>query len=79
MKQQSQKRIFFSYNGKDELAAKNGQKYSNSFKDKKEVIPLPDLIEVQKESYDWFLREGIKEIFNEISYFEFKSEYVSWI
>ncbi|MCK4745216.1 DNA-directed RNA polymerase subunit beta, partial [Candidatus Parcubacteria bacterium] len=67
MKQQSQKRIFFSYNGKDELAAKNGQKYSTSFKDKKEVIPLPDLIEVQKESYNWFLREGIKEIFNEIS------------
>src|SRR3989339_391680 len=30
-------------------------------------IPTPDLIEVQKNSYDWFLKFGIKELFEEIS------------
>ncbi|OGH71513.1 MAG: DNA-directed RNA polymerase subunit beta [Candidatus Magasanikbacteria bacterium RIFCSPLOWO2_01_FULL_43_20b] len=29
--------------------------------------PVPDLIEIQKFSYDWFLKEGIKELFDEIS------------
>ncbi len=28
---------------------------------------MPDLIEVQKDSYDWFIREGLKELFEEIS------------
>jgi DNA-directed RNA polymerase subunit beta len=32
-----------------------------------DAIPQPDLIEVQKKSYDWFLKEGIKELFREIS------------
>ncbi|MBI5729156.1 MAG: DNA-directed RNA polymerase subunit beta [Candidatus Magasanikbacteria bacterium] len=30
-------------------------------------IPTPDLIEVQKNSYDWFLKFGVKELFEEIS------------
>ncbi|KKQ80906.1 MAG: DNA-directed RNA polymerase subunit beta [Parcubacteria group bacterium GW2011_GWC2_38_7] len=30
-------------------------------------LPLPDLIEVQKHSYDWFLREGLHELFTEVS------------
>ncbi len=30
-------------------------------------FPLPDLIEVQKHSYDWFLREGLSELFTEVS------------
>ena len=32
-----------------------------------EVLPLPDLLAVQRESFEWFLAEGLKEIFNEIS------------
>ncbi len=28
---------------------------------------MPNLIEVQKDSYDWFLREGLKEVFEDIS------------
>ena len=32
-----------------------------------EVLELPDLIEVQKNSYEWFIREGLKEVFNDIS------------
>ncbi len=33
----------------------------------RDAIALPDLIEVQKQSYDWFLREGIRDLFNEIN------------
>ena len=33
----------------------------------KEVLDLPDLIEVQKSSYDWFLKEGLREVFEDIS------------
>ena len=32
-----------------------------------EAVDLPDLIESQKNSYDWFLKEGLKELFEEIS------------
>ena len=28
---------------------------------------MPNLIEVQKDSYDWFLRSGLKEVFDDIS------------
>jgi DNA-directed RNA polymerase subunit beta len=37
------------------------------FNDFKETIPMPDLIEVQKDSYAWFLKEGIMELFEEIN------------
>ncbi|MFA6307529.1 MAG: DNA-directed RNA polymerase subunit beta [Patescibacteria group bacterium] len=33
----------------------------------REAIPLTDLVEVQKKSYDWFFVEGLKELFDEIS------------
>ncbi|MCM1577836.1 MAG: DNA-directed RNA polymerase subunit beta, partial [Ruminococcus sp.] len=32
-----------------------------------EVLGMPNLIEVQKNSYDWFLREGLKEVFRDVS------------
>ena len=32
-----------------------------------ESTPLPDLIEIQKNSYEWFLKEGLRELFEEIS------------
>jgi len=31
------------------------------------VIPMPDLIEVQKDSYAWFLKEGLADLFDEIT------------
>ena len=37
------------------------------FSASRDAMALPDLIEIQKRSYDWFLREGMKELFNEIS------------
>jgi len=33
----------------------------------KEVLEMPNLIEVQKNSYQWFLSEGLKEVFDDIS------------
>jgi len=38
-----------------------------SFSELKEVMPMPDLIEIQKDSYDWFLKEGLAELFDEIN------------
>ena len=32
-----------------------------------DVLPLPDLIEVQLESYSWFQDEGLRELFDEVS------------
>jgi DNA-directed RNA polymerase subunit beta len=37
------------------------------FTDFVEAVPMPGLIEIQKNSYEWFLREGIIELFDEIS------------
>ena len=28
---------------------------------------MPNLIEIQKNSYDWFLKEGLKEVFDDVS------------
>ncbi len=37
------------------------------FNNFQEVIPMPDLIEIQKDSYNWFLKEGLVELFEEIN------------
>ncbi|MBI3963714.1 MAG: DNA-directed RNA polymerase subunit beta, partial [Candidatus Kerfeldbacteria bacterium] len=37
------------------------------FTDLHEAIPLPNLIEVQRTSYEWFLKDGLKELFEEVS------------
>jgi len=44
-----------------------GKKRRESFAQIKEVLEMPDLIEIQQNSYDWFLRDGIREMFNDIS------------
>ena len=38
-----------------------------SYSKRKEVLEMPNLIEVQKDSYRWFLEEGLKEVFDDIS------------
>ncbi len=38
-----------------------------SYARQKEVLEMPDLLEVQKDSYQWFLDEGLKEAFDDIS------------
>ena len=32
-----------------------------------EVAPIPNLIKIQRDAFDWFVREGLKELFAEIS------------
>ncbi len=38
-----------------------------SFNTSHKTLPLPDLIEIQKKSYAWFFKEGLKELFEEVS------------
>jgi DNA-directed RNA polymerase subunit beta len=38
-----------------------------SFANIEEALPLPDLIAIQRKSFDWFLQEGLKETFADIS------------
>ena len=38
-----------------------------SFSKIKEVLEMPYLIEVQKNSYEWFLKEGLKEVLKDVS------------
>ena len=38
-----------------------------SYSRQKDVLEMPNLIEVQKNSYQWFLDEGLKEVFEDIS------------
>ena len=44
-----------------------GKSMRMSYQRQKEVLEMPNLIEVQKDSYQWFLNEGLKEVFNDIS------------
>ena len=51
-------------NVKDVKLGKNTRK---SFAKINEVLEIPNLIEVQKNSYKWFLEEGLKEVFRDVS------------
>ena len=44
-----------------------GKSVRMSFSRQKEVLEMPNLIEIQKDSYQWFLDEGLKEVFDDIS------------
>ena len=45
----------------------SGKSVRMSFSRQKEVLEMPNLIEIQKDSYQWFLDEGLKEVFDDIS------------
>ena len=44
-----------------------GKRIRMSYSRIHEVLDLPDLIEVQNSSYDWFIKEGLEEVFDDIS------------
>ena len=46
---------------------KSDKSFRMSYSRQKEVLEMPNLIEVQKDSYKWFLDEGMKEVFDDIS------------
>ncbi|MDO5337642.1 MAG: DNA-directed RNA polymerase subunit beta [Eubacteriales bacterium] len=48
-------------------SVKTGKSMRMSYQRQKEVLQMPNLIEVQKNSYQWFLNEGLKEVFDDIS------------
>ena len=45
----------------------HGKTTRKSFARIDEILEMPNLIEVQKDSYQWFLKEGLKEVFEDIS------------
>ena len=53
---------------KNRIRPKNfGSAIRMSFSRQKEVLEMPNLIGVQKDSYNWFLTDGLKEVFSDIS------------
>ncbi|MCM1536791.1 MAG: DNA-directed RNA polymerase subunit beta [bacterium] len=55
----------------------SGRGMRMSYQRQKEVLEMPNLIEVQKDSYKWFLEEGLKEAFDDISPIEDYSGHLS--
>ena len=56
---------------------KSGKSVRMSYSRQKEVLEMPNLIEIQKDSYKWFLTDGLKEVFNDISPIEDFTEHLS--
>jgi len=46
---------------------KAGKSIRMSYQRQKEVLEIPNLIEVQKDSYNWFITDGLREVFDDIS------------
>ena len=46
---------------------KSGRTFRMSYSKSNEVLEIPDLIAIQKDSYQWFLGDGLKEVFDDIS------------
>ena len=55
----------------------SGNNMRMSYQRQKEVLEMPNLIEVQKDSYQWFLDEGLQEAFDDISPIEDYSGHLS--
>ena len=48
-------------------SVKTGKSMRMSYQRQEEVLEMPNLIEVQRDSYKWFLDEGLREVFDDIS------------
>ena len=46
---------------------RNGKAVRQSFSKIKEVIDMPDLIDIQKQSYEWFLKSGLRDVLSDAS------------
>ena len=55
----------------------NGKNIRMSYQRQKEVLPMPNLIEVQKNSYQWFRDKGLQEVLDDISPIEDFSGHLS--
>ncbi len=56
---------------------KVGKGVRMSYSRQKEILEMPNLIEVQKDSYNWFLKKGLHEVFEDISPIEDYSGHLS--
>ena len=45
----------------------SGKNIRMSYQRQREVLPMPNLIEVQKNSYQWFREKGLQEVLDDIS------------
>ena len=48
-------------------SVKTGKSMRMSYQRQEEVLEMPNLIEVQRDSYKWFLVEGLRVVFVDIS------------
>ena len=46
---------------------KNGKNVRMTFAQHEEVLEMPNLIEVQKDSYEWFVKKGLAEVLEDVS------------
>jgi len=56
---------------------KAGKSIRMSYSKRKEVLDMPNFIEIQKDSYEWFINEGLAEAFRDISPIEDYNEHLS--
>ena len=56
---------------------KAGKSIRMSYQRQKEILEIPNLIEVQKDSYNWFVTDGLREVFDDISPIEDYSDKLS--
>ena len=43
-----------------------GKTLRKSFAKKEQILELPNMLKIQKDSYEWFLREGLREVFRDV-------------
>ena len=48
---------------KDVMMGKTPRK---SFAKQEQILELPNMLKIQKDSYEWFLREGLREVFRDV-------------
>ena len=43
-----------------------GKTLRKSFAKQEQILELPNMLKIQKDSYEWFLREGLREVFRDV-------------
>ena len=47
-----------------------GKTVRKSYAKYQEILQMPNLLKIQKDSYDWFLREGLHEVFRDVTFMD---------
>ena len=43
-----------------------GKTLRKSFAKREQILPIPNMLKIQRDSYEWFLREGLHEVFKDV-------------